>query len=46
MDNQLLVPQEVQDYFDGKIEPPIPPVTGNQRIQNEMKKIKEQSNDN
>ena len=38
MADQPLVPQELQDILDGKGEQPKPPITGNQRLIEEMKK--------
>lgn len=38
MVDQPLVPQDIYDMTDGKIDHPKPPVTGNQRIIEEMKK--------
>lgn len=38
MSDQPLVPQEIQDALDGKGETKMPPITGNQRILEEMKK--------
>lgn len=38
MENQSLVPQEILDVLDGKVEPQKPPVTGNQRLNEEMQK--------
>jgi hypothetical protein len=38
MADQPLVPQELQDILDGKGEQRKPPVTGNQRLIEEMKK--------
>jgi hypothetical protein len=38
MSDQPIVPQEIQDALDGKVEAQTPPVTGNQRILKEMQK--------
>lgn len=38
MSDQALVPQEIQDVLDGKVEPVKPPVTGNQRLNEEVQK--------
>lgn len=38
MSDQPLVPQEIQNAIDGKVEHQTPPITGNQRILEEMKK--------
>lgn len=38
MADQPLVPKEIQDMIDGKVDQQSPPVTGNQRILEEMKK--------
>jgi hypothetical protein len=40
MADQPLVPQEIQDQIDGKLPLPQPPVTGNKRLIDEMKKQK------
>ena len=38
MADQPLVPQEVQDMIDGKVEQLQPPVTGNKRIFEKLEK--------
>jgi hypothetical protein len=38
MSDQPLVPQELQDILDGKSKQPKPPVTGNQRLNQELQK--------
>lgn len=38
MSDQALVPQEIQDVLDGKVEQAKPPATSNQRLIEEMQK--------
>lgn len=38
MSDQPIVPQEIQDVLDGKVKSQTPPVTGNQRLLEEMNK--------
>lgn len=44
MADQPLVPQEVQDFIDGKIPQFPPPETGNKRIIDEDMKARESGN--
>jgi hypothetical protein len=40
MAEQPLVPQEIQDQIDGKLPEAKPPITGNQRILDDLKNQK------